>query len=452
MSDSARDLLSRGIAAAKAKDKEEARFYLQWMLRIDADRQQKAQAWLWLSEVAEEPAEKRNCLEEVLALDPANHSARRGLAILDGRLDPKEIIDPDRPPAASPPEAVQAVTTQRFICQKCGGRMGFQPDGKSLRCEYCGDELTLLAAMNAGAMVQEHDFTVAMATAKGHSSPVGMNSFECQGCGASFLLASSVLSLNCSYCGSAHVVQLTETRTLIPPEGLIPFQVPQKQARQAFQHWFKDEGLQGKVKVTPLRGVYLPGWTFDLSGEVRWQCQVYRDEAPSVDVGGIQVSLGGSRHSRRLVREEGSHLVSEDDILVPASHRLPAELLMEEAECFVLKDTLPYDETYLADWPAEVYQISVSDASLVARRVALQKARKFVSTRVSASLGNVQELQLNSSGIVIESYKLILLPLWVARYRHEETIYHVLVNGQTGKVRAQMPHGRLRRFLDSLIS
>jgi hypothetical protein len=153
-----------------------------------------------------------------------------------------------------------------------------------------------------------------------------------------------------------------------------------------------------------------------------------------------------------LVREEGSHLVSEDDILVPASHRLPAELLMEEAECFVLKDTLPYDETYLADWPAEVYQISVSDASLVARRVALQKARKFVSTRVSASLGNVQELQLNSSGIVIESYKLILLPLWVARYRHEETIYHVLVNGQTGKVRAQMPHGRLRRFLDSLIS
>ena len=61
MSDSARDLLVRGIAAAKAQDTDQARFYLEWVLRTDASREQKIKAWLWLSEVSEDPDEKRDC-------------------------------------------------------------------------------------------------------------------------------------------------------------------------------------------------------------------------------------------------------------------------------------------------------------------------------------------------------------------------------------------------------
>jgi hypothetical protein len=82
--------------------------------------------------------------------------------------------------------------------------------------------------------------------------------------------------------------------------------------------------------------------------------------------------------------------------------------------------------------------------------VALEKAQSSVKTRVSATLGNVKDLQLNTTGVVVESFKLILLPMWVARYRHEDSLYHVLINGQSGSVRAQAPHNWLRRFLDGL--
>ena len=431
MSEGARDLLNRGIAAAKVEDKDEARFYLEWVLRTDADRQQKAQAWLWISEIAEDPSEKRDCLEEVLAFDPSNRLARRGLAILDGRLDPAEIVDPDRLPAELHEEPSQPIRTQRFICQKCGGKMAFKPDGQSLRCEYCSHEQTLMTALENGTMVQERDFTAAMATARGHVHPVGMTPFACQGCGASFLLTSTTLSLTCSYCGSAHVVKLSETRQLIPPEGVIPFEVSQLEARRAFHQWFKNQGLQGKAKVTPVRGHYLPAWTFDLSGEIRWKCYADRDDIPTL--------------------EEGSHLVYEDDILVPASHKLPADLIVEETQHFSPSDLVPYDESYLADWPAEVYEISVSDASLVARRKALEKARRFVQTRVNATLGNVRDLQLNTSRVVVESFKLVMLPVWIARYRHEDTVCHVLVNGQTGKVSAQVPRNWLQLFIGGLL-
>jgi DNA-directed RNA polymerase subunit RPC12/RpoP len=451
MSSGARDLLVRGIAAAKAKDKDEARFYLERVTITDADRQQKAQAWLWLSGLTDDLAERRDCLEEVLVLDPSNVQARRGLAILQGRLDPDEIIDPDRqpPPPQEQETTPQPITSQRFVCQNCGGKMAFKPDGKSLRCEYCGDEQSLYAAMNSGAMVQEHDFVVAMATIKGHTRPVATHLLTCQACGATFLLAPDVLSLSCSYCGSAHVVQLPETRELIPPEGLIPFAVSQEQAQRAFHQWLKKKKLRDKVKITPVRGVYLPAWTFDLAGELRWQCYAYRDEGPGVEVSGLQVSLSGSGHSRKQVREEGNHPVYEDDVLVLAGHKLPPDL-RKELDQFLLGDVVPYDHAYLADWPAEVYQIPVSDASLVARRKVLEKAQSFVKTRLSATMGSVSELQLNTAGLIVESYKLILLPLWVARYRHQQTIYHAIVNGQTGQVRAQMPRNWLQKFFGSI--
>jgi hypothetical protein len=328
--------------------------------------------------------------------------------------------------------------------------MAFKPDGKSLRCEYCGQEQTLFAAMHEGAMIMEHDFVVALATAQGHTRPVGMHPFVCQGCGVSLLLSSGVLSLNCSYCGSAHVVELAESRQLVPPQGVIPFAVSQEEASHAFREWLKKKKVRGKAQATPVRGLYLPVWTFDLAGEITWQCHTYRDEGPSVSMGGFSVSLGSNRQ-RRLVLEKGNHPVYEDDILVPASHKLPVDLA-KEVDKFLLGDVAPYEQAYLADWPAEVYEITVADASLVARRRMLENARRFVQTRLTAKLGYVKDLQLNTSGVTVQSYKLILVPIWLTRYRlrGEDTIYHVVVNGQTGKVRAQMPRNWLQKFFGSL--
>ena len=53
MSDGARDLLVRGIAAAKAGERAEARHYLEWALRQQPSSDEQLEAWLWLSDVSE---------------------------------------------------------------------------------------------------------------------------------------------------------------------------------------------------------------------------------------------------------------------------------------------------------------------------------------------------------------------------------------------------------------
>ncbi len=76
---SAGALLRAGVAAARSGQRERARDLLIRALRQDP---RSAAGWLWLSGVVDRPDEQRYCLERVLALDPDNQAARRGLALL----------------------------------------------------------------------------------------------------------------------------------------------------------------------------------------------------------------------------------------------------------------------------------------------------------------------------------------------------------------------------------
>jgi hypothetical protein len=65
-------------------------------------------------------------------------------------------------------------------------------------------------------------------------------------------------------------------------------------------------------------------------------------------------------------------------------------------------------------------------------------------------INQVRDLTVSSAGMVIESFKLILLPVWVAHYHYQGEAYKAAVNGQTGNVRGERPQGRLRKWLDDL--
>ncbi|MBN1976428.1 MAG: hypothetical protein JW918_03405 [Anaerolineae bacterium] len=404
MSESVRDLLVRGIAAAKDGAKDDARRYLEWVMRLDPTLDQYLKARLWLSRIADDAAEKRSHLEEILFSDPTHPEARRELAILDGRLDPAEIVDPDNLPAAVPGVS-QTTDAQRFACPHCGGRMVFTPDGSSLTCEYCAQREQSTALAGDGS-VEEQDFVLALAKVKGHVRPTATRCFHCRDCGASFLLGPKMLSFTCPYCTSVYVVGQAEVRELVPPEGVIPFALTQDQARRAVLEWMVAEGLDVPLQADSISGVYLPMWTFD------------------IDVACLD---------RRSVA---------DDVLVSASGAL-SKIVAEAASGFSLDNLQPYDPGYLADWPAETYDIPVADASIKARA----KIRKQVARR---SGGRLEEFGPGVLRLSILSFKLVLVPLWILHYRCEGEQYTLVVNGQTGIVRGERPLSGIRKWLSGL--
>jgi hypothetical protein len=259
-------------------------------------------------------------------------------------------------------------------------------------------------------------FLVAMATRKGHLRPTSRQTFFCQGCGADFLLPPQQLTLTCPYCGSAHALRRPAARDLITPHRIIPFTVDENGARQALRAWFAQDPPGAGVRTEKGAALYLPAWSFEVAGQVPWTCQVQEGR-------------------NRWVTEKGSEIVYHAAVMAPASRRLSPECAAE-LEAFDLRQAIPFDERYLANWPAETYQVSVGDASLEARRRVYELEQGQVRARM---LRQVKDLSFNSLGITIESFALVLLPLWITHYRAGEGRYEVVINGQSGAVRGQRP-------------
>src|SRR5512136_3484989 len=84
--------LTDGIAAARAGKRAEAR---ELLLRVvDAD-ENNVRAWLWLSDVVTTLEDREVCLQNVLALDPVNEAAQRGLAEVRAAIEATPEIEPE---------------------------------------------------------------------------------------------------------------------------------------------------------------------------------------------------------------------------------------------------------------------------------------------------------------------------------------------------------------------
>jgi DNA-directed RNA polymerase subunit RPC12/RpoP len=418
-----RGLLVRGIAAAKAGEQDSARSFLERVRNLRAPREQHIDALYWLSEISEDEAEVRELVDEILSYNPRHARARRKLAMLNGELDEADIIDPDTYRAAASQDAAQA-TSRQFDCPNCGGRMVFSPLGGELICEYC-ESTAHETKENAG--LKESDFIVGLATAKGHRQPIDMRVFECHTCGATFLLTPETISISCPHCDHNYSVEHAQFEKVIPPEGIVPFSTGEEDAKTALGGWLEENGNTEKTRIKNLRGVYLPVWTFDVGGELTWRCMVY---------------TGGEEWEAK----QGAEPVFFDDLLIPASKPLP-EKMRESMRQFDLRGAVPYDPKYLASWLAETYQLKLSDAALDARKLALDIGREQVRRRLS---GVYRDLRIGSSSMAIDSFKLMLLPFWIAHYSYSQKskIFEATINGQTGKVFGEPPATGLKKLLN----
>jgi hypothetical protein len=75
-------MFERGVAAARGGQKRVAAVLLARAVQLDPQHEQ---GWLWLSGVLDAPEEVAFCLRSVLALNPANERAKKGLAWLEER-------------------------------------------------------------------------------------------------------------------------------------------------------------------------------------------------------------------------------------------------------------------------------------------------------------------------------------------------------------------------------
>lgn len=459
MSEHVRRLLLYGISAARTERYDQARRYLiRASEATDATHAQKADAFVWLAKISDDPKTKRDYLESVIAFEPLNAEARRELAILDGRLKREDMVDPDNVAVKenNTPEATQA---RRFICTQCGAPIPFAAGKAMLECRYCGHQQSLLESYKNPYSVRENDFVVALATAKGHSVPENVVTYKCSGCQAT-MLTTGQLSDHCPYCGSPHVIK-TDTKEQIIPDGILPFTVSQEQADRHFKNWLRERFKKHHLRTTKMRGVYVPVWVFDITGQLDWriiqQQNQFNFTRPRRSIfhelqNPDQMLNNGLQRSSESRREpDGSHMFFADGIMVGATHKLPYKL-QDIFGTFNTGKVQDFNPAVLSGWIAEQYEITVSDASLIARQKAIKTEWRQVESMARMRSNDNSEIRIIPVSMAVDTFRLWLIPLWFGNFRIDDdpTTYTVIVNGENGAIKGERPKSAIGKWLDEL--
>jgi ribosomal protein L40E len=136
-------LLEKGIEAARAGEKRRARDIFIHVIELD---QRNERAWLWLSGVVDEIADRIVCLENVLVLNPDNTYAATGLQKLREQpahgavsrsLLPQLSSPKSKAGARGPSAAGTSAAAAEQVCPRCG----FRNPGWAYLCDRCGADL-----------------------------------------------------------------------------------------------------------------------------------------------------------------------------------------------------------------------------------------------------------------------------------------------------------------------
>ncbi|GAB4580932.1 MAG: hypothetical protein Fur0022_36770 [Anaerolineales bacterium] len=443
------NLMREGMNAAKSGNRALARRLL---TRANTLQPNDARPYLWLSATTDDLYEQRDLLDKALACDPLLEAARRGLIKLNAQLgltpeeaaygqatgDPARAepeFDPDQPlPHAdtdpdwggeASDEGIIEAEGEVFECPQCGWRMYFDPDQNQMYCESCGHTLPIEEILAADTA--EAPMTTVMHTSAAHTWAGTQHRVECAKCGAVTIQETVQKSGQCPYCGHNQLVDSKELRELIDPQVVALFKIKEKQALKRAREWlnsglFAPDDLGEGAKGLNLRAAYYPFWTFDGAIEARWSCEV---------------RVGNDSRYTRWEPRQGIHSEFFDDVLVPGVSALKKQEVAS-IEPFNLKDVVQFEPAQLAGWATLSYDRAMSDASLLAREKVVRELRPRMYGMIEPG-NEKRNVQIGAGSWSGMTYKHILLPLWVGTYHYKGEEFHVLVNGQTGKVGGSKP-------------
>lgn len=340
---------------------------------------------------------------------------------------------------------------QKYACPACGADARWDPTRQALVCPFCSTVSPTKLAED-GSVVEENDLVAALRrlTPEQRGWQAATRSVRCQNCNAISVFDPKRVAQRCDFCGSPAIVPLEEQQAPIRPESLLPFQVPEDKVREAMRRWyatrwFAPNKLKARAITDTVHGVYLPYWTFDAQVSARWtaesgyyyyETQTYRDAQ-------------GNRQTRqvrkvRWVPSSGHLNHFFDDELVAASKGVRGDLLAKIGTFPTTTDLKPYDPGYLAGWVVEQYQIDLVAAAQRSRQVMDAKVRALCASKVPGDTHRNLHVNADYSG---QTFKHILVPVWLLSYVYGRRSYQVIANGCTGALAGDRPYSWVKILL-----
>lgn len=399
------------------------------------------------------------------------------------------------------------MSCKAFPCGECGAQLAYSPGTDRLRCPYCGTENRVGApraplpdapsadggsGAEAGPRPRPWDADFDPRAWKGDGlvveeeagTPVGGALFErdleealravetaetdgealetttttrCPGCGAEVTLGAEKLAADCPFCATPLAKEPTHDHRHPAPQGLLPFALEEREAKDRLKAWlrglwFAPNGLKKWAEANrPLRGVYVPHYTFDAAGRARYRGQ--RGDAYYVTRRVTRNGKSATERVRRIRWTSVSGHVAEsfDDVLVPASATLTefGKKATVHSPEWDLQGMQSYETAYLSGFDAEAPSLRLAAGFDQAADAMEDWLRQLAKRDIGGDEQRVLQLSAHFDRV---TFKHVLLPVWLASYRWRNAPYRVVVNARTGKVVGQRPWSRWKIALAVLLA
>ncbi len=304
-----------------------------------------------------------------------------------------------------------------YECPNCGGNLKFDISSQLLKCDYC--------------QTTKDPYEVSKEKDAEESSDFGVTVFTCPQCGGEILSTDTSVAEFCSFCGASTILD-SRIRNEKKPARIIPFQKTREACKEAYINRMKhapfapDELKQEKY-IDSFRGIYMPYWIYNISQKGN-------------------VCLKGKKSYRRgdYVYTDYYDLSGDidaryDGISYDASSSF-ADNISERIAPYDISQEKPFTPSFLsgfyadtADVAGDIYQKDAKDLADTASLNKIKNDRAYRGIKISTASAK--------SALCTECAQpeRVMYPVWFMSYRKGDRVAYATVNGQTGKVAADIP-------------
>ena len=331
---------------------------------------------------------------------------------------------------------------EKYPCAACGAQAQWSPARRLVVCPFCGTAAPFNIDEKTGE-IEELDLAKALREIPDQDRgwQAEKRTVQCQSCKAVSVFDPERVGQNCDFCGSPSLVSYNEIKAPIRPESLLPFKVTEAQVREQIRRWYASKWLapnklKARALVDRVHGVYIPYWTFDAhvvcpwraeAGHYYYTTETYRDNQ-------------GRRQTRQVRHVRWEPAAGEvrhffDDEPVPGTQGV-SQALLKQVEPFPTNELTPYSAAFLSGFVVEHYQVVLLEAADHSQTQMKRKLYDMCAAEVPGDTQRNLEISPTFSG---QTFKHVLVPVWLLTYTYGNKPWQVVVNGYTGLIAGDYP-------------
>lgn len=313
-------------------------------------------------------------------------------------------------------------------CPGCGSGMAFDPVSQMVKCDHCDTRLEPESA-SPTLMVGKNEI---------YNSTL----YTCPQCGGEIVSDSDTVATFCSYCGASVMLE-SKVVQMVAPSHVIPFKVPMDNCKSLYKKLinkaiFAPSYMKSEDQINKMRGIYMPYWNYDFA------------KNGSVVLNGKKSYRRGDYIYTDYYRLSADIDAKYDGISFDASSSFSDELSNSIAP-YIISDSKKFNASYLSGFYADTADVSVDVYTVDAYKAVEADLISYCKRIPEFSRYSVDGNGNIPDGLNLTSKEVDYYPVWFLANRSGDKVSYAVINGQTGKISADIPIDYKKYILGSLL-